>query len=121
MQEWWRLVFRRDFHNYMQHKLLSSKTTCMTMQLLMQLIGEARVEICNNFNAIPARDTNIVLLIVLRNLATIVRNLITLSKNVLLVIRIVKLMLTKLWLTKLLLVIRLFLTNQPLLLKWFSR
>ena len=50
--------------NALQHKLLSNKTAYPIMQLLMQLMGEVRSEICNQFNAIPARNTDILLLIV---------------------------------------------------------
>ena len=76
----------------LQHKLFSNKTTYPIMQLLMQLMGEERSEICNQFNAIPARNMDILLLIVQRNLATIARSLGTLSTTALLVLGIAKLL-----------------------------
>ena len=61
-------------------------------------VAHGRGKVRNMQPAIPARNTDILLPIVQRNLATIARSLSTLSKTALLVLRIAKLMLTKLWL-----------------------
>ena len=68
-------------NSVLQHKQFSSKTKCMIIQLLMQLMGKARVKTCDKFNAIAARNTAILLLTVQKNLAPIVKILGILSKN----------------------------------------